>query len=56
MDLAYQLKESHSCCVAPWENDVTFWLVMVGDWQASFSAKEQSYSVDVFDTIIVIRF
>ena len=31
MDLAYQLKKSHSCCVASWENDVTFWLLMVGD-------------------------
>ena len=23
MDLAYQLKKSHSCCVASWENGVT---------------------------------
>ena len=25
---------------------VTFWLLMVGDWQASFSANEQPYFVD----------
>ena len=26
--------------------DVTFWLLMVGDWQASFSAIEQPYFAD----------
>ena len=37
--------------------DVTFWLLMVGDWQASFSANEQPYFTYVFDTILVrIRF
>ena len=37
--------------------DVTFWMLMVGDWQASFSANEQPYFADVFDTIVVkIRF
>ena len=37
--------------------DVTFWLLMVGDWQVSFSANEQPYFKDVFDTIAVrIRF
>ena len=57
MDVAYQLKKNQSCCVASWENDVTFWLLMVGDWQASFSANEQPYFADVFDTIVVrIRF
>ena len=57
LDLAYQPKNSHRCCVASWENDVTFWLLMVGDWQAFFSASEQPYFADVFDTIVVrIRF
>ena len=28
--------------------DVTFWLLMVGDWQASFSANEQPYFADIF--------
>ena len=83
MDLAYQLKMSHSCCVASMDIflnglsisaktesqllccimgkqchfDVTFWVLMVGDWQASFSANEQPYFADVFDTIVVsIRF
>ena len=37
--------------------DVTFWLLMVGDWQASFSANEQPYFADVFDIIVIrIRF
>ena len=53
MDLAHQLKESYSRCVAWWENDVTFWLLMVGDWQASFSANEQPYFTDVFDTSLL---
>ena len=36
---------------------VTFWLQMVGDWQASFSTNEQPYFADVFDAIVVrIRF
>ena len=37
--------------------DITFCLLIVGDWQASFSANEQPYFADVFDTIVVrIRF
>ena len=28
--------------------DVTFWLLIVGDWQASFSANKQPYFADFF--------
>ena len=44
------------CCMMGkrYHFDVTFWLLMVGDWQASFSANEQLYFADVFDTIVVI--
>ena len=30
--------------------DVTFWLLMVDDWQASFRANEQPYFADLLDT------
>ena len=28
------------------KNDVTSWLLMVGDWQASFGASERPYFVE----------
>ena len=56
MDFAYQLKKELVAVLHDGKNDVTFWLLMVGDWQASFSANEHPYFADVFDTIVVIHF
>ena len=44
-------KESHLLCCIMGKRchfDVTFWLLMVGDWQASVSANEKPYFADMY--------